>query len=147
MIQVRGTDYKFDYSSYENTKKLYDKYAQFLQSSIVQHRSMCEVQVTCKDHPCILLIEKDFTGEQLLSYPVFAIKEEGEFSHKIELIKNMTGLYERFQIGLYQDGKMELGNFDEIDDLHPENGEVIELTCVASTWTRILLKLVKGWLP
>lgn len=56
----------------------------------------------------------------------------------------MTGLYERFQLGLYQDGKLELGNFDEIDDLNPESGEVMDLTCEANTWTRQILKLARG---
>jgi hypothetical protein len=36
---------------------------------------MCEVQVSCKEYPCVLLIEKEFRGEELLKYPVFAIKE------------------------------------------------------------------------
>lgn len=95
----------------------------------MQERSLCEIYVGCKQSPCILLIEKNFRGEELLKYPVFAIKEESEFQHRIELIKNMTGLHERFQLGLYQDGKLELGNFDEIDDLNPESGEVMDLTC------------------
>lgn len=41
----------------------------------------------------------------------------------------MTGMHERFQMGLYQDGKLELANFNEIDDLNPESGEVMDLTC------------------
>lgn len=111
----------------------------------MQERSLCEVHVSCREQPCILLIEPEaFRGEALLRHPVLAIKERSEFLQKIELIKNMTGLNERFELGLYQDGKLELGNFDELNDLHPEAGEVMELVCVANTWVRSVVKLWKG---
>lgn len=41
----------------------------------------------------------------------------------------MTGFEEQVDLGYYQDGKIELGYFNEIDELNPENGEGINFTC------------------
>lgn len=54
---------------------------------------MCEVHVLCKDNPCVLILEKGSIGEQIIQYPLIEVKEREEFAHKIEVIKNMTGLY------------------------------------------------------
>ena len=54
----------------------------------------------------------------------------------------MTGLMERFELGVYRDGKIDFGNFDELDLLNPDQGEVIEFNCVEQTWLRMIAKLV-----
>ena len=41
---------------------------------------------------------------------------------KIEHIKNMTDLNEKFEVGYYQDGKIELGYFNELAHLTLEEG-------------------------
>jgi hypothetical protein len=48
---------------------------------------------------------------------------------------------EKFEVAIYQDGKVELGYWNEVADLNPENGEVIDLPCVEDT---ILRRLFKG---
>lgn len=50
----------------------------------------------------------------------------------------MTGLNERFELGLYQDGKLDFGNFDEINSLNPENGEVIDFKCTRTSWFKAI---------
>ena len=65
----------------------------------------------------------------MLPFPLIEIKEKKSFLEKVEQVKNATEMYEKFEVGYYQDGKMELGYFSEIDMMSPENGEVIEFSC------------------
>jgi hypothetical protein len=51
-------------------------------------------------------------------------KVEGpEFEHALEDLKNKTELMEKFNLGLYQNGHIDLGYLNEADLLNPEQGE------------------------
>ena len=62
-----------------------------------------------------------------------------EFAQKIEHIKNVTGMHELFEVGYYQDGKIELGYLSELNELSPENGEVLEFECRRQSYLDLLI--------
>lgn len=118
-------------------------YEQFLLAHTIQRKSMCEVHYLCKNNPCLLLLQKN-TAFKPTTIPIVELKEWEEFTQKIDHIKNMTGLFERFELGMYKDGKIDLGNFDEIEDLSSEQGEVIDFICVEQTWLRAIVDWTKS---
>lgn len=76
----------------------------------------------CRSRPCLLLLDPQLRNEQLLPFPLIEVKEQAEFAEKIDHIKNVTGMLELFEVGYYQDGKIELGYLSEVNELSPENG-------------------------
>lgn len=78
----------------------------------------------------------------MLPLPLIEVIDKASFREKIAHIKNITGFEEQVDLGYYQDGKIELGYFNEIDELNPENGEGINFICREETY---LAKAVKAY--
>ena len=95
MVFVKGKDFSFDLKVVKS-KSIYAKYRQFLEGIVRQKKSSCEISLYCKERPCLLLIDPSIVQEQVLPYPLIEVYEQEEFLQKVEEIKNVTGLFERF---------------------------------------------------
>ena len=72
-------------------------------------------------------------------YPVYSISPSDEKKFQDEI---KTVVFEEVEIGLYLDGKIDVGNLEDIPYLNPENGELISLECEEVTLKKSILKLV-----
>ena len=60
-----------------------------------------------------------FSEDSNYYYPTITIKDEEILQTEVERLKNITDLYESFEIGLYEGGKIDLGYSNEVTELEP----------------------------
>lgn len=52
-------------------------------------------------------------------------------------------MLEAFDLGVYQEGRIDLGYLGEVDQLKPEEGELMYLQCRVFSWKEKLVNFVK----